>query len=409
MNSGLILDLILVALAIASVIWAMLERARAGRAEADLARAGASDQVLKDQASLAAGVAADVLVKRASEVFEAQNAVSQAKLEAQLKPVAETLEKFEKKVAAADEARAREAGGLKAHLEHLLTATKLSQEEARRLSTALRRGAGVQGRWGEQILRNVLELAGMKEGRDFDEQVHVRSADGAQRPDVVVKLPRGGLFVIDAKCSLTAYLEAQEAVEDAAQEEAYVRHAASVKGHVQSLAAKAYWEQFDSAPDFVAMFVPGDAILAAAVERSPDLYTQAMERRVILTTPSSLFALCMAVMYGWRVEQQTVNAREIAELGRELYKRLSVMGGHVASVGGALTRAVESYNQFVGSLESQVLTQARRFEDLKADTPTAPLRETSVVDVATRSLSKLAAELPPAILTADGPPPTSAK
>jgi DNA recombination protein RmuC len=405
----LILDLILLLAALAAVIWAMTERARAGRAEADLARVGANDQVLKDQANLAAGVVAEALIKRASQAFEAQHAVSQAKLEAQLKPVAETLEKFEKKVAAADEARAREAGGLKAHLEQLLTATKLSQEEARRLSTALRRGAGVQGRWGEQILRNVLELAGMKEGRDFDEQVHVRTGDGAQRPDVVVKLPRGGLFVIDAKCSLTAYLEAQEAVEEAVREEAYARHAVSVKGHMQSLAAKAYWEQFDSAPDFVAMFVPGDTILAAVVERFPDLYTQAMERRVILTTPSSLFALCMAVMYGWRVEQQTVNAREIAELGRELYKRLSVMGAHVASVGSALTRAVESYNRFVGSLETQVLTQARRFEDLKADTPAAPLRETPVVDVAARSLSKLAAEPPPAALTTDVATPTSAK
>lgn len=409
MNSGLILDLILILAALAAMVWAMAERARAGRAEAELARADASDQALKDQASLAAGVVADAVVKRASEVFESQNALSQAKLEAQLKPVAETLEKFEKKVAAADEARAREAGGLKAHLEQLLTATRLSQEEARRLSTALRRGAGVQGRWGEQILRNVLELAGMKEGRDFEEQVHVRTGDGAQRPDVVVKLPRGGLFVIDAKCSLTAYLEAQEAVEETVREEAYARHAVSVKGHMQSLAAKAYWEQFDSAPDFVAMFVPGDTILAAVVERFPDLYIQAMERRVILTTPSSLFALCMAVMYGWRVEQQTVNAREIAELGRELYKRLSVMGSHVAGVGAALTRAVDSYNRFVGSLESQVLTQARRFEDLKADTPAAPLRETPVVDVATRPLAKLAADPPPTALTTDVATPTSAK
>jgi DNA recombination protein RmuC len=409
MNSGLILDLLLVVVALAAVVWAMAERGRAGRLEADLARAGANDQVLKDQANLAAGVVAEALVKRASQVFEAQNAVSQAKIEAQLKPVADTLEKFEKKVAAADEARARDAGGLKAHLDQLLTATRLSQEEARRLSTALRRGAGVQGRWGEQILRNVLELAGMKEGRDFDEQVHVRTGDGAQRPDVVVKLPRGGLFVIDAKCSLTAYLEAQEAVEEAVREEAFARHAVSVKGHMQSLAAKAYWEQFDSAPDFVAMFVPGDTILAAVVERFPDLYTQAMERRVILTTPSSLFALCMAVMYGWRIEQQSVNAREIAELGRELYKRMSVMGAHVADVGGALTRAVESYNRFVGSLESQVLTQARRFEDLKADTPAAPLRETPAIDVATRSLSKLAAEPYAAVLTAEEAAPTSAK
>ena len=203
--------------------------------------------------------------------------------------------------------------------------------------------------------------------------------------------------------------EAQEATEDAAREEAYVRHAASVKGHMQALAAKAYWEQFDSAPDFVAMFVPGDTILAAAVERFPDLYTQAMERRVIMTTPSSLFALCMAVMYGWRVEQQTVNAREIAELGQELYKRLSVMGAHVAGVGGALTRAVESYNRFVGSLESQVLSQAKRFEQLKADNSASPIREVPVVDVPIRTLGKLAGQPSPPALTTEEAAPTSAK
>jgi DNA recombination protein RmuC len=180
---------------------------------------------------------------------------------------------------------------------------------------------------------------------------------------------------------------------------------------MQSLAEKAYWEQFDSAPDFVAMFIPGDAFLAAAVERAPDLYTQAMERRVILVTPSSLFALCKAVVYGWRVEQQAVNAKEIAALGRELYKRLSVMGGHVTSLGRALSTAVGKYNDFVGSLETQVLTQARRFEELKADNVSAPLNDVPVVETAVRPLVKLAAETaePAPVLTLGEPVHTSAK
>jgi DNA recombination protein RmuC len=403
MNSALILDLFLAAAALAAVIWAMAERARAARAEADLARAG-------EHQALSVGPMADAVVQRASEAFEAQSKLSQAKLEAQLKPVAETLEKFEKKVADAETARARDAGGLKENLDKLMTATAATQEEARRLSTALRRGTGVQGRWGEQILRNVLELAGMKEGRDFFEQVHVKTAEGAQRPDALIRLPRGGVFVIDAKCSLTAYLEALQAADEASREEAFARHALSVKGHMQALAAKAYWDQFEEAPDFVVMFVPGDGILAAAVERQQDLYALAMDRRVILTTPSSLFALCVAVTHGWRVEQQSVNAREIADLGRELYKRLSVMGGHLTAVGGALTRAVESYNRFVGSLETQVLTQARRFEDLKADTPASPLRDVPIVDLAARPLSKLAADpiAEPLALTAEEATPTSA-
>jgi DNA recombination protein RmuC len=351
---------------------------------------------------------ADALVRRAAETFEAQNALSQSKIEAQLKPVTETLAKFEQKVTEAEAARAREAGGLKAQIDNLLAASTATQEETRKLSNALRRGAGVQGRWGEQMLRNVLELAGMRAGHDFEEQVHTEAGEGALRPDVVVRLPRGGVFVIDAKCSLNAYLEAQDAADEASRESAYQRHAASVKAHMQSLAAKAYWDQFPDSPDFVAMFIPGDAFLSAAIERAPDLYTQAMERRVILVTPSSLFALCKAVVYGWRIEQQSLNAREIAELGRELYKRLSVMGGHVAGVGRALGAAVGKYNDFVGSLETQVLTQARRFEDLKADNPAAPLKDVPAVETAVRPLVKLAAEEAPPILTTPRAGPTSA-
>ena len=406
MNSVSILDLILLALAVGAVVWAMAERARTGRALAELEHARGNEDTIRSQAALSANAVADVLVKRAAETFEAQNTLSQARIEAQLKPVTETLAKFEKKVSEAEEARAREAGGLKAQIDNLLAASNATQEEARKLSTALRRGAGVQGRWGEHILHNVLELAGMRPGHDFEEQVQVEGL----RPDVVVRLP-GGVFVIDAKCSLTAYLEAQATTDEAVREDAYRRHAASVKTHMLSLAEKAYWEQFPSAPDFVAMFIPGDAFLAAAVERAPDLYTQAMERRVILVTPSSLFALCKAVVYGWRVEQQAVNAKEIAALGRDLYKRLSVMGGPVAGLGRALGSAVGKYNDFVGSLETQVLTQARRFEELKADNASTPLADVPAVEAAVRPLVKLAVESadPQPVLTLGEAVHTSAK
>jgi DNA recombination protein RmuC len=168
--------------------------------------------------------------------------------------------------------------------------------------------------------------------------------------------------VIDAKCALTAFIEAQDAQDDTAREAALTRHALSLKAHVQALAARAYWDSLDLSPDFVAMFVPGDGLMAAALERLPDLMALAMERRVILVTPTSLFGLCKATAYGWRVEAQARNAAEIAALGRELYKRLSVMGAHVQAMGKALETAVVRYNQFVGSLETQVLTQARRFE-----------------------------------------------
>lgn len=400
-----IVTLLLAAAAAGLAVWAMAERARAQGAvlEAKMLReqAAAGAETLKAQAAMSANAVAEELVKRATETFAAQDRLVQAKLEAQLKPVADTLEKFQLQVTAAEKARAEEAGGLKTQIEQLLLASTATQEEARKLSAALRRGAGVQGRWGEQMLRNVLEMAGLRAKVDFHEQVSVDG--GALRPDVVVRLPGGGAFVIDAKCSLNAFLEAQDALDDAAREAGYARHAQSVRGHMQSLASKAYWEQLDQSPDFVVMFVPGDAFLSAAVERLPDLYAQGMDRRVILVTPSSLFALCKAVVYGWRVEEQNLNAKEIVSLGRELYKRIATMAAHAQAMGKGLETAVGRYNQFVGSLETQVHTQARRFEDLKVDHEGKEIPELAPIETAVRPLTKLAP-----VLTLVEPAPTSA-
>ncbi len=395
MNADSLLLFATLPLAVGLAGWAMAERARADRAMLEVRmlreQSASGAETLKAQAAMSANAVADELVKRATETFAAQDRLVQAKLEAQLKPVAETLEKFQVQVTAAEKARAEEAGGLKAQIQQLLLASTATQDEARKLSAALRRGAGVQGRWGEQMLRNVLEMAGLKAKVDFDEQVTVDA--GGLRPDVVVRLPGGGVFVIDAKCSLNAFLEAQDALDEASREAGYARHAQSVRAHMQSLAAKAYWEQFDASPDFVVMFVPGDAFLAAAAERLPDLYAQGMDRRVILVTPSSLFALCKAVVYGWRVEEQNLNARQIVELGRELYKRISTMAAHAQAMGKGLETAVGRYNQFVGSLETQVHTQARRFEDLKVDHEGKQIPELTPLDVAVRPLVKLAPAL----------------
>jgi DNA recombination protein RmuC len=307
--------------------------------------------------------------------------------------VAETLAKFEAQVAAVEKTRAEETGGLKAQITALMEASVATQAEARKLSAALRRGAGVQGRWGEETLRNVLEAAGLNSRFDFQEQFSVDTEEGRRRPDVKVMMPGGGVFVIDAKASLNAFLEAQDAVDDTAREASLVRHAQSLKTHMLGLSAKAYWDQFkeEGSPDFVAMFVPGDGFLAAALDRQPDLMAEAMDKRVLIVTPTTLFALCKAVAYGWRVEEQAANAGKVAELGKELYKRLSVMGGHAASVGKALGVAVDRYNAFVGSLESQVLTQARRFEELQVDHEGRALPELAPVETAVRPLAKLAA------------------
>jgi len=237
---------------------------------------------------------------------------------------------------------------------------------------------------------------------DFDEQTSTDTEEGRRRPDVTVRLPGGGVFVIDAKCSLNAFLEMQDAPDEATREACGLRHVQSVRAHVQGLSAKAYWDQFDNSPDFVAMFVPLDSALAAALDRAPELMNDAMDRRVVIVTPTTLFALCKAVVYGWRVEEQAANAQKIAELGKELYKRIAVMGAHAGSVGKALEAAVSRYNQFVGSLETQVLTQARRFEELKVEHQGRPIETLEALEAAVRPLVKLSEDETPTVRLAAG-------
>ncbi len=212
---NIVLLIVLALSTLAAAAWAVMERGKAVRAEERVRLLEANGETLKAQAAQSAQAVADALVQRAAETFEAQERLAQAKLEAQLKPVAETLAKFQEQVAAAEKARAEETGSLKAQIAQMLTASTATQDEARKLSAALRRGAGVQGRWGEQTLRNVLEAAGLAHRFDFEEQFSVDSEEGRRRPDVKVRLPGGAVFVIDAKCSLNAFLEAQDAVDDA--------------------------------------------------------------------------------------------------------------------------------------------------------------------------------------------------
>ncbi len=394
--------------AAAAVIWGMRERGRANAAELEARmlreQAAATTEALRGQASITANAVAEVLVKSATDVFAAQDRLTQARLEAQLKPVADTLDAFQKKVAEAEKARAEESGGLKQQIKSLLDASIATQDEARRLSRALGRGAGVQGRWGEQVLRIVLERAGLRAGHDFIEQRNVDVEGATHRPDVVVHLPGGGVFVIDAKCSLTAFDEAQNAPEDADRAAAMLRHVSSLRAHVESLSRKAYWDKLDNTPDFVAMFVPSDGLLAPALDHSPNLLAEAMDKKVIIVTPSTLFGLCKVVALGWRAEMQAANAREVSELGRELYKRIATMADHVTRMGVGLQTAVKSYNNFVGSLETSVLPQARKFEALKVEHQGKDIVELEPIDAAIRPLTKLAASAAPALTLVETAP-----
>jgi len=394
MNGLLFLSIVCVLVAAGALAWALRERQRASHAELRMKLMAEQGDMVRTQLTQSAASVAEEILRRNEEAVRGREQLAQARLEAQLKPVAESLQKFQEQVTAVEKQRAEEQGGLKEQIAQMLAASAATQDEARKLSAALRRGAGVQGRWGEQTLKNVLEAAGLSGRFDFEEQASTDTDEGRRRPDVVVKMPGGGVFVIDAKCSLNAFLELQDAIDDAGRDAIGLRHVQSVRGHVQGLSAKAYWDQFDNSPDFVAMFVPLDSALAAALDRAPDLMTEAMDRRVVIVTPSTLFALCKAVAYGWRVEEQAANARKIADLGRELYKRIAVMGAHAGAVGRSLEQAVGKYNQFVGSLETQVLSQARRFEDLKVDHEGRDIPSLEALEAAVRPLAKLSEDAP---------------
>lgn len=406
MNASLVAFFAASVIAVIALVWALMERRRAAAAETKAwelrerhaetearmrlfeDQAATNAEFLRVQAAQSAGAVAEELLKRTDETFRNRELMAQQRMEAQLKPVADTLKLFQEHVAALEKTRNEETGGLKEQLALLMTASTATRDEARRLTEALRGNTGRRGRWGEQTCRNVLEAAGMAGRFDFEEQSSTADDAGRQqRPDFVVRLPGGGMFVIDAKVSL-AFGDEADGDEEAQARAASLRTAASMKTHVRQLSSKAYQDQFKPSPDFVAMFVPGDAFLAAALDHDPDLMTTAMASRVVIVTPTTLFALCKAVAYGWRAEEQAKNAEDVAKLGKELYKRLSVMGGHAAAVGRALDTAVGKYNQFVGSLESQVMVSARRFEDLHVDHEGKELTQLTPVEQAPRALSR---------------------
>src|SRR5579859_5033875 len=255
MNESLIAAVLCALTTVGAVAWAVRERMRAAAAELRIEMLGEQSALVAAQLTQSATGVAEAILKKNEDAIHNREQLTQARLEAQLKPVAESLQKFQDHVALVEKARIEETGGLKEQIAALLLASTATQDEARKLSSALRRGAGVQGRWGEQTLRNVLDRAGLSHRYDFDEQATTDTDEGRRRPDVTVRLPGQAVFVIDAKCSLNAFLEALDAPDDAGREAALVRHAQSVRAHIAALSAKAYWDQFkaEGSPDFVAM------------------------------------------------------------------------------------------------------------------------------------------------------------
>jgi DNA recombination protein RmuC len=275
-------------------------------------------------------------------------------------PMRETLTRVEQQLRESDVARAKSHAELAQQVEFTRQGAEQLREQTRALVTALQRPEA-RGRWGELQLRRVVELAGMAAHVDFDEQVIV---EGGQRPDMVVRLAGGKNVVVDSKVSLSAYLEAAATADDATRANRLAAHARHLKNHVDSLASKAYWAALPETPEFVVMFVPGEAFLAPALDVDSDLLEYAIARRVHIVTPTTLVSMLRTVQYAWQQEKLSENARAVFEVGRELYDRLSGMGKHLERVGKSLTNAVGSYNQAVGSLETRVLVSARKLAAL---------------------------------------------
>jgi DNA recombination protein RmuC len=284
-------------------------------------------------------------------------------IESLLAPIRSALEKTETQIAAIERERQEAYGGIREQLAAMGETQAALQSETRNLVTALRRPE-VRGQWGELTLRRLAELAGMVERCDFEEQASVESDAGRQRPDMIVNLPNGRQLIVDVKTPLDAYLSAVEADTVAERELALKRHGDNVSRRVQELSRKSYWSQFDSSPEFVILFIPGDQFLSAALKQQPDLIERALQQQVILATPTSLVALLKAVAYGWRQVALEENAKNIQALGEELYKRLSAFSSHLARLGRQLGGSVEAYNAAVGSLERSVLPGARRFREM---------------------------------------------
>ena len=304
-------------------------------------------------------------------------------------PVETLLKTYQDKLQTIEKERVDHYAGLREAVELVRTGQGQVRDETRHLVNALRASPKARGRWGEQSLKNVLEQAGLSEHVDFQTEVSVDTDDGRLRPDVIVRLPGGRNLVIDAKCSLNAYLDACEEVDDDKREACFRAHVASMRNHAQQLGSKAYWAQFGEAADYVIMYIPGEHFLAAALEQDPTLWDWAFERRVLLATPTNLVAIAKTVASIWRQERLAEAAQEIASLGKELHSRLATMNEHMTRVGKNLATANSAYNQMVGSFESQVLTQAKRFETLGAGSAKV-LDTPPMVEIAPRPLTKLA-------------------
>jgi DNA recombination protein RmuC len=312
----------------------------------------------------------------------------QVAIDALVAPVRASLEKVDEKIASLEKAREQAYGEIRQQFAQMAEVQTQLRDETGNLVKALRQ-PHVRGRWGEIQLRRVVEMAGMMMHCDFVEQQSAEGEDGRLRPDLIVKLPGNRQIVVDSKAPITAYMDAHEATTDELRKVKILLHAQLMRRHLESLARKSYWEQFQPTPEVVVMFIPGEAFFSAALEADPDLLDSGFGQNVIIASPASLMALLKAASYGWRQEAIADNAREISQLGQELHARLGVMADHLARLGKSLGSATDSYNSAIASFESRVLVSARRFKELGATSREAEIIELRAVEGGPRRLQSV--------------------
>jgi DNA recombination protein RmuC len=326
-------------------------------------------------------VAQRQFLERADARFKQSEETAGQGLKALLQPVHERLEQYEKSVNKVEAERRDAFGLLTGQIESMRAGTERVSGEAAKLVNALRNAPKARGRWGEQQLKNVLENCGLAEHTDFHTEVNVAGEDGGRlRPDAIIRVPGGRALVIDAKVSLNAYQDAFGAVDEAERLIHLDAHAASMRAHVNGLGNKAYWSQFDDAPDYVIMFVPGEHFLSAALEHAPDLWDFAFEKRVLLATPTNLIAIARTVDAVWKQERLTKEAARILELGKEMYDRLAIVSENLAKAGASLNRTVGQFNDATGSFNRNLAATGKKFRDLNLDTGKRELDDVTPIE-----------------------------
>jgi len=381
----------------AAALGVELEHERARSAE----KVALLEQTERDFSSRFDALAADALRKNNESFLElaaAKLGQKEQAVEHLVAPLKESLKNVDGKLQELEVARKGAYSSLAEQVRQLTETQKELRSETGNLVSALRDRPNVRGRWGEIQLRRVVEMAGMIEHCDFETQHHVATLDGSIRPDLVIKMPGGGSVVVDAKVAGQAYIESLECKDDETRTLKLRDHARQVREHVTKLGAKNYWSQFDPSPDFVVLFLPGETFLSAALEQDPGLIEESANNRVLIATPTTLIGLLRIVALGWRQETIAESAKEVSELGRELYKRLATLTEHFAKIGDRLQSTVRAYNDSVGSFERSVLPGARKLKD-HGITSTSDLAELRDIELAVRTVKT--PELPAGVPAAE--------